>query len=80
MAPAFDVSYGLGGRATATLAVTPGEPIEIRVGGQGTSSGGYNGGGNPNFNGTGGGGGATDVRRGGSALAARSEALTRAEG
>lgn len=71
---AYDSSYGaagLGGRATATLAVTPGETIEIRVGGQGGASGGYNGGGAPNTNGPGGGGGATDIRQGGGALADR---------
>ncbi len=68
---AYDSSYGaagLGGRATATLAVTPGETIEIRVGGQGGASGGYNGGG-ANTNGPGGGGGATDIEQGGGALA-----------
>ncbi|MEI6565626.1 MAG: glycine-rich protein, partial [Verrucomicrobiota bacterium] len=61
---------GLGGRVQGTLAVTPGQTINIYVGGQG----GYNGGGAP---GAGGswpgvyGGGATDLRVGGTALANR---------
>lgn len=67
---------GLGGRTTATLAVTPGQTLQIYVGGQGTSGvnrigsvapGGFNGGG---FGGydiggystAGGGGGASDIR------------------
>ncbi len=61
---------GLGGRAQGTLAVTPGQVINIQVGGQT----GYNGGGEggiggpwPGVNG----GGATDVRVGGTALANR---------
>ena len=72
---AFDASFGaggLGGRATATLALTPGETIEIRVGGQGTTVGGYNGGGAPGVSTyPGGGGGATDVRQGGTSLGDR---------
>lgn len=70
---------GLGGRATGTLAVVPGETLQINVGGQGVrapdgvvSGGGFNGGGNgrsrDSFNGGGGGGGGSDVRQGGVAL------------
>jgi len=61
---------GLGGRAQGALAVTPGQVINIYVGGQD----GYNGGGAP---GTGGaypgvyGGGASDIRVGGTALTNR---------
>ncbi|MBV5322527.1 MAG: hypothetical protein JZU60_01675, partial [Ilumatobacteraceae bacterium] len=63
-------SGGLGGRTQGTLTVTPGQTINIYVGGQA----GYNGGGAP---GSGGswpgvyGGGATDVRVGGTALSNR---------
>ena len=75
---------GLGGSASGTLAVTPGETLYIYVGGQGTTAtvnqvpagGGFNGGGNgmtnsagPNV--VGGGGGASDVRQGGAVLANR---------
>lgn len=49
---------GLGGMVEATIAVTPGESLQIMVGGSG-SSGGYNGG----ARGAGNGGGASDVRR-----------------
>ncbi|WP_428151080.1 IPTL-CTERM sorting domain-containing protein [Brevundimonas sp.] len=75
---------GRGGRASGTLAVTPGETLTIYVGGQGTAAigngvimgGGFNGGGNGVSNGNvptwvGGGGGASDVRQGGTALANR---------
>jgi Glycine rich protein len=75
---------GLGGSASGTLTVTPGETLYIYVGGQGTAAtvdhvpagGGFNGGGNgmTNTAGTtfvGGGGGASDVRRGGAAVANR---------
>lgn len=64
---------GQGGRCQAELAVTPGETLNIYVGGTGTAtSGGYNGGGAPGGNATyGGGGGASDVRQGGTALANR---------
>jgi hypothetical protein len=59
---------GLGGRVRATISVTPGEVLQINIGGTSTSNtGGWNGGGN----GVGtafGGGGATDIRRGGTAL------------
>lgn len=63
---------GLGGRVQATLAVTPGQVLNIFVGGTTTSTtGGYNGGGSAsNFN-MRGGGGATDIRTGGTALANR---------
>jgi hypothetical protein len=72
---------GNGGQVQATLAVTPGETLEIFVGGAGMNattlpgSGGYNGGGNgadsPFGYAGGGGGGATDLRRGGVALTDR---------
>jgi hypothetical protein len=54
---------GLGGYATGTLAVTPGQVLEIHVGTQGISEGlgGYNGGGDGGQYGAGG-GGASDVR------------------
>ena len=59
---------GNGGRVQATIAVTPGEVLNIYVGQKSSSlSGGWNGGGN----GGGGGGGASDIRRGGSALSNR---------
>jgi hypothetical protein len=63
---------GLGGRAEATVAVTPGQSLQVNVGGQPTNnSGGFGGGGNgANVSATGG-GGASDVRRGGSALSNR---------
>lgn len=73
---------GLGGRATGTLAVVPGQTLQINVGGQGVrasdgavSGGGFNGGGNgrsrDSLNGGGGGGGGSDVRQGGVALTDR---------
>ncbi|HEY1071806.1 IPTL-CTERM sorting domain-containing protein [Brevundimonas sp.] len=75
---------GRGGRATGVLAVTPGETLQINVGGRGVAAvgsgvimgGGFNGGGNGVNNGpssvvVGGGGGASDVRQGGTALADR---------
>ncbi|MEM6270972.1 MAG: HYR domain-containing protein [Bacteroidota bacterium] len=69
---------GLGGSATGTLAVTPGETLYVEVGGGGSISttGGYNGGGNAGSVGCatafgGGGGGASDVRQGDSTLAGR---------
>ncbi len=70
---------GLGGSASGTLAVTPGETLFINVGGGGTTSvtGGFNGGGNGGTTGTcltapgGGGGGASDVRQIANALANR---------
>ena len=62
-------SGGVGGaRVTATLAVKPGTPYDIYVGGWGTrGNGGYNGGGDASGQGSAagvGGGGATDVRTG----------------
>ncbi len=73
---------GKGGLATGNLAVTPGQVLNIYVGGRGTPStanticcGGFNGGGNAlgqtSTNARGGGGGASDVRVGGTALANR---------
>jgi gliding motility-associated-like protein len=59
---------GAGARVTGTLSVTPGQVLEIRVGGNGTCPGaGYNGGGigkpaNTAANASCGGGGATDIR------------------
>ena len=75
-------SGGLGGRATGSLVVTPGETLQINVGGAGVratngivSGGGFNGGGNGlsrnDFNVAGGGGGGSDVRQGGTALTDR---------
>ena len=73
---------GLGGRATATIGVTPGESIQVNVGGKGAISsdasggGGFNGGGGVEagsglVTAGGGGGGASDIRIGGVALANR---------
>ncbi len=67
---------GLGGRVTATIVVTPGETLQVRVGGRGgdgsagSTVGGVNGGGAGASSGAiaGGGGGASDVRRGGTDL------------
>lgn len=70
---------GLGGFAEGDLAVTPGQTLEILVGGQGTvvddnmiGGGGFNGGGNARGgivgDERGGGGGASDVRVGGTTL------------
>ena len=71
-------SAGLGGEATATLAVIPGETLQVNVGGAGKSAsgtaggaGGFNGGadggtiltGSVSTGGSAGGGGASDVRR-----------------
>lgn len=71
-----DGTYGgFGAQAQATLAVTPGQILNIYVGGQGSGrNGGFNGGGSldSGSSGTaGGGGGASDVRVGGTALANR---------
>ena len=78
-------SYTPGGYAAgvqATLAVTPGEVLTLYVGGTGgdgrfngsgatiPTPGGYNGGGT-GYTGAGGGGGASDIRRGGTALTNR---------
>ncbi len=66
---------GLGGYATGTLAVTPGETLQILVGGAGQPgpAGGFNGGGVGCNDSTtcSTGGGASDVRRGGTTLADR---------
>lgn len=66
-------SGGEGGRETATIAVTPGESLQIVVGSAATSeTGGSNGGGTATSGTTaGGGGGASDVRQGGTALVNR---------
>jgi hypothetical protein len=64
---------GLGGYATGTVAVQPGDTLNVRVGGmpQGTT-GGYNGGGDAGpaqpLYAAGAGGGATDIRQGGDGL------------
>lgn len=63
---------GNGGYAAGTLAVTPGQVLNIFVGGQGSvATGGYNGGGLGGDLNAGGGGGASDVRVGGITLADR---------
>ena len=63
-----DPDYGgLGGRVQATLAVTPGETLQVNVGGQGAWLGGGFGGGGGNCCAWGG-GGASDIRRGGTTL------------
>ncbi|NCY26838.1 MAG: hypothetical protein EBX37_19015, partial [Alphaproteobacteria bacterium] len=64
---------GRGGRLQTTLSVTPGQTLNIYVGGTTTTiTGGYNGGGNAsNATWARGGGGATDIRIGGTTLADR---------
>lgn len=71
---------GLGGRAQATLQVSPGETLYIYVGEKGhpavgtgiAVAGGFNGGGDSGGpTGNGGGGGASDIRQGGATLANR---------
>ncbi len=63
---------GLGGYAEGFLAVTPGDILNIFVGGQGaTPAGGFNGGGNGGTANAGGGGGSSDIRVGGTAEANR---------
>lgn len=64
---------GLGGSASGLLTVSPGQVLNIFVGGQGGSNGpaGYNGGGIGDLNGyseAAGGGGASDIRLGGTTL------------
>src|SRR5579863_3782160 len=63
---------GRGGRVYAVIPVKPDEKIYIFVGGQGSTVGGYNGGGNPGSQASGGtcygGGGASDVRADGRAF------------
>jgi hypothetical protein len=58
-----------GGRVYAIIPVQPGEKLYVYVGGQGSTTGGFNGGGNPGSDpsqpGGYGGGGASDVRYGG---------------
>jgi hypothetical protein len=73
--PGNPVQGGLGGRTVATIAVTPGETLQVNVGGEGdtydddaAATGGVNGGGDAGSFGAGGGGGASDVRRGGTGL------------
>lgn len=63
---------GLGGYAEGWLVVTPGQVLNVFVGGQGaTPTGGFNGGANGGSTNAGGGGGASDVRVGGTAEANR---------
>ena len=63
---------GLGSRVEGTFPVSPGDVLNIYVGGQGNQFvGGYNGGGAPGNSSSGGGGGATDVRLNGTALSDR---------
>ncbi|MCU1677278.1 MAG: cell wall associated biofilm protein, partial [Frankiales bacterium] len=64
---------GLGGYARGTIPVTPGEQLQVRVGGQPSgNAGGFNGGGSADTNPSGhGGGGGTDVRRAAGALTDR---------
>src|SRR4051812_13144476 len=69
VSPCLAVLGGKGRVVTSTLAVTPGEVLQITVAGAGSrpgtfapGGGGFGGGGN-SFNCTGGGGGASDVRR-----------------
>jgi hypothetical protein len=65
---------GLGGRATATIPLRPGDSIQVNVGGGAQGAlGGFNGGGNvlAAFGDGGGGGGASDVRIGGTGLTDR---------
>lgn len=76
-AGSVNLQGGKGGRVVATLTVTPGEVLNVFIGGKGTSAaGGFNGGGSTaSCSGTevlaGGGGGASDIRRGGVALTDR---------
>jgi len=78
----FQDTASYGGRVQATLAVTPGQVLNIYVGGAGGNApamaggiGGYNGGGAGGFDSTqyggGGGGGATDIRIGDTMLTSR---------
>ena len=67
--------FGRGGRVYAIIPVRPRETLYVFVGGQGSKTGGFNGGGNPgrspHFNYGYGGGGASDVREGGRELSYR---------
>src|SRR5436190_17289777 len=69
------IAAGVGGKrgkATGTLAVTPGQVLNVFVGGSGGSpAGGFNGGASGGNTNAGGGGGASDVRVGGVAEANR---------
>ena len=65
--------FGLGSRVYAVIPVRPGETLRVFVGGRGSDSGGFNGGGNPGDPSSSGfpifgGGGASDVRENGDAL------------
>jgi len=64
--------FGRGGRVYAVIPVRPRERLYVFVGGQGTKTGGFNGGGRPGWSPHSldgfGGGGASDVREGGHAL------------
>jgi hypothetical protein len=64
-----------GGRVHAVIPVTPGETLQVYVGGNGSGyTGGFNGGGSGGsgyYGGGGGGGGASDLREGGSILSDR---------
>ena len=63
---------GMGSRVEGTFPVSPGDVLNIYVGGQGNEFvGGYNGGGAPGNSSSGGGGGATDIRLNGTALSDR---------
>lgn len=63
---------GQGGQAEGDLTVSPGDVLNIFVGGQGAApTGGFNGGANGGSQNAGGGGGASDVRVGGTAEANR---------
>lgn len=62
---------GYGGIVKASKALSAGTVVYVYVGGQGGTSGGYNGGGNPASGYSGGGGGGTDIRIGGNAIADR---------
>ncbi len=68
-------NFGRGGRVYAVIPVHPKEALYVFVGGQGSKTGGFNGGGNPgktlHFVYGYGGGGASDVREGGRALSYR---------
>ena len=67
--------FGRGGRVYAHIPTTPGERLYVFVGGQGSTTGGFNGGGNPGSDPSRGiaygGGGASDVRAGGDTLSHR---------
>jgi hypothetical protein len=80
ISPGSDGTGGLGGQLQATIAVTPGQILNIFIGGTPTclSCAGWNGGGagqsgglSGNTYGSGGGGGASDIRIGGTSLSQR---------